>query len=155
MAKSEVLLIAPVERLGHEGDVVSVALGYARNCLIPQNKAIPVTHANKKRIDALIKAREDRLSKELQDAKEIGGKIEKLSFAIAVKTGENGKMFGAVTTTMLLDKIAEAGIEINKKALSLPNPIKNLGQHVARVKLHHDVAVELKFEVVSENPIEG
>lgn len=155
MSKTEVLLIQPVSNLGNEGDVVSVALGYARNFLIPEKKALPVTHANKKRIEALLQAREQRLMNEYSEAEVLANKIQKLSIAIAVKTGDNGRMFGAVTAQHVLEKILESGIAIDKKAVSLSAPIKVLGKQTARIKLHSKVVFEISFEVVSENPIQA
>ena len=94
MAISKVLLVKPVENLGGEGEQVSVKAGYARNFLYPQKIAIPVSKANKKQIEALIKARELREAKELENAQALSKAIEAMSIAFAVKTGEGGKMFG-------------------------------------------------------------
>ncbi|ADE54604.1 50S ribosomal protein L9 [Coraliomargarita akajimensis] len=154
MATNQVLLLQPIKGLGAEGDTVTVRAGYARNFLLPRKIALPITQANKKQMDALLKAREAREAKELEAAKELAERIAKTNIALAVKTGEGGKMFGAVTASDLLKRLAEEGIELAKKQLGLPAPIKDLGSHSASVKLHADVEAELKFEVVSENPIE-
>jgi large subunit ribosomal protein L9 len=154
MSNNQVLLLQPIKGLGSEGDTVSVRAGYARNFLLPRKLALPITQANKKHVDSLLKAREAREQKEFESARELSEKIEKTSIAIAVKTGEGGKMFGAVTANDLIERLKEEGIELSKKQLSLPLPIKELGSHTAEVKLHADVTTELKFEVVSENPIE-
>lgn len=154
MATNQVLLLQPIKGLGAEGDTVTVRSGYARNFLLPRKIALPITHANKKQMEALLKAREAREAKELDSAKELAERIAKTSIALAVKTGEGGKMFGAVTANDLITRLAEEGIELAKKQLGLPAPIKELGSHTAAVKLHADVEAELKFEVVSENPIE-
>jgi len=154
MATNQVLLLQPIKGLGAESDTVTVRAGYARNFLLPRKIALPITHANKKQMEALLKAREAREAKELDSAKELAERISKTSIALAVKTGEGGKMFGAVTANDLITRLAEEGIELAKKQLGLPAPIKELGSHVATVKLHAEVEAELKFEVVSENPIE-
>ena len=154
MANSQVLLLQPVDGLGAEGDTVIVRAGYARNYLLPRKQALPITQANKKYVESLLKARETREQNEIEAAKTLSEKIEKIHLAIAVKTGEGGKMFGSVTAGNLLERLGEEGIELAKKQLGLPQPIKELGSHVAHVKLHADVQVDLKFEVVSENPIE-
>jgi large subunit ribosomal protein L9 len=154
MANSQVLLLKPIEGLGAEGDMVTVRAGYARNYLLPRNQALPITQANKKYVESLLKARETREQREIETARELGEKIEKSNLAIAVKTGEGGKMFGAVTAGELIKRLQEEGIELTKKQLALPQPIKELGSHLAHVKLHADLQVDLKFEVVSENPIE-
>lgn len=154
MANSQVLLLQPISGLGAEGDTVTVRAGYARNYLLPRKQALPITQANKKYVDSLAKARETREQKELASAQELGAKIEKMSIAIAVKTGEGGKMFGAVTAGDLLERLKKDGIELSKKQVALSQPIKELGSHEVRVKLHADFEVDLKFDVVSENPIE-
>jgi len=154
MANNQVLLLQPINGLGAEGDTVTVRAGYARNFLLPRKLALPITQANKKHVESLLKAREAREQKEFEEARTLGERIEKTSIAIAVKTGEGGKMFGAVTANDLLERLKEEGVELSKKQLLLAAPIKELGSHTATVKLHADIETELKFEVVSENPIE-
>lgn len=155
MAHNQVLLLQQVKGLGGEGETVTVRAGYARNFLLPRKLALPITQANKKHVDSLLKAREAREQKEYEVARDLAEKISKLHIAIAVKTGEGGKMFGAVTASDLLGRLAEEGVILEKKQLGLPAPVKELGSHEASVKLHPDVSCELKFEVVSENPIEA
>jgi large subunit ribosomal protein L9 len=154
MAHNEVLLLKPVDGLGAEGDQVKVRAGYARNFLLPQGMAVPLTQSNRKQVDALKKARGLREAKELGGAQELAKQIEKTAIAIAVKTGEGGKLFGAVTANDLHDKLAAAGINVEKRRIHLGQPVKTLGKHEVKIKLHPEVTVELSFEVVSENPIE-
>ena len=153
MAHSEILLLKPVEGLGGEGDQVRVRAGYARNFLLPRKVAIPLTESNRKQVEALRKARTAREATELDGAKALGEKITATRIAIAVKTGEGGKMFGAVTAADIHTKLNEAGVPIEKKRVHLHTPVKTLGQHTTKIKLHPDVVVELTFDVVSENPI--
>jgi large subunit ribosomal protein L9 len=154
MAHSEVLLIKPVEGLGGEGDQVKVRAGYARNFLLPRKVAVPVTTANRKQVEALKKRRAEREVQELNGAQELARKLEKASLAFAVTTGEGGKMFGSVTAADIHDKLAAAGFEIDRRRILLHTPVKMLGKHTVKVKLHADVTVELPFDIVSENPIE-
>ena len=154
MAHNEVLLLKPVDGLGAEGDQVKVRAGYARNYLLPQGMAVPLTQSNRKQVDALKKARAVREAKELDGAQALAKRLEKTAIAIAVKTGEGGKLFGAVTANDLHDKLVAAGLEIEKRRIHLGQPVKTLGKHEVKIKLHPDVTVEFSFEVVSENPIE-
>ena len=154
MAENQVLLLQAISGLGAEGDTVKVKAGYARNFLLPRKLALPITQANKKQVEALLKARESREHKEFENARSLSERIEKTSVAISVKTGEGGKMFGAVTANELLERLKEEGIELTKKQLQMPSLIKVIGLHTASIKLHSDIETELKFEVVSENPIE-
>jgi large subunit ribosomal protein L9 len=153
MATSEILLTKPVENLGAEGDTVKVRAGYARNFLLPRKLAVPVTEANRKQVEALRRARGERELKERSGAEQLAEKLKASSVAIAVKTGEGGRMFGAVTAADLHAKLVEKGIEIDRKRIHLYTPIKTLGRHTTTVKLHADVSVELEFDIVSENPI--
>jgi large subunit ribosomal protein L9 len=153
MAHSEILLLKPVEGLGAEGDQVKVRAGYARNFLLPRKIAAPVTLANRKQVESLKKRRAERESQEIQGAQELAKKLEKTSIAFAVKTGEGGKMFGAITATDLHEKLVQAGIEIEKKKILLHTPVKTLGKHEVKIKLHADISVDISFDVVSENPI--
>ncbi len=153
MATNEVLLVKPVEGLGGEGDQVRVRAGFARNYLLPRAIAVPVTRANRKHVDALKKRRGEREAQELNGAQELARKIEKVSLAFAVKTGEGGKMFGAITANDIHDKLVAAGLTIDKRRIHLHTPVKTLGRHEVKIKLHADVSVELGFDVVSENPI--
>ena len=153
MAHSEILLLKPVEGLGAEGDQVKVRAGYARNFLLPRKIAAPVTLANRKQVESLKKRRAERESQEIQGAQELAKKLEKTSIAFAVKTGEGGKMFGAITSADLYEKLVQAGIEIDKKKIHLHTPVKTLGKHEVKIKLHADISVDISFDVVSENPI--
>ncbi|MDR2863071.1 MAG: 50S ribosomal protein L9 [Puniceicoccales bacterium] len=155
MALSEVLLLKPVENLGAEGDQIKVRAGYARNFLFPQNIALPVSRANRKHIEALKKARSAREAKELESAQSIVAKLTEIHLVFAVKTGEGGKMFGAVTAIDIASKLSEQGVTFDRKKVHLPHgSVKGLGKHVAHIKLHNEITHELEFEVVSENPIE-
>jgi len=153
MAHNEVLLLKPVDGLGAEGDQVKVRAGYARNYLLPQKFAVALTQSNRKQVDALKKRRTDREASELSGAQALADKISKVSIAFVVKTGEGGKLFGAITAADLHQKLTEAGVEIDKKKILLHTPVKTLGKHEVKIKLHADVSVDVSFDVVSENPI--
>ncbi|MEM0967018.1 MAG: 50S ribosomal protein L9 [Verrucomicrobiota bacterium] len=154
MAHSEVLLLKPVTNLGGEGEKVSVKSGYARNYLIPRKLAIPATRSTERQIESLRVRRAEREAAELEEAQAVMSKLEGLRVAIVVKTGEGGKMFGAVTAQDLVAKIAENGIELDRRQVHLPAPVKSIGDHSVTIKLHPQVQGELRFEIVSENPIE-
>jgi large subunit ribosomal protein L9 len=154
MATTELLLLKPIQDLGNEGDNVTVKAGYARNFLLPHGLAIPVTRANKRQIEVLRARQQERLRKEMEHAQSMAEKLEKVTIAIAVKTGPGGKLFGAVTAQSLIDRLAEEGITLNKRQVSLYTPVKSLGKHSTRIRLHAEISIDLEWEVVSENPIE-
>ena len=153
MATTEVLLLEHIKTLGAEGELVKVKSGYARNFLFPRRKALLADRANKKQIEALIKARDLRKQKELLDAKAVAQQLASAAVVVVVKTGENGKIFGAVTPKEIADQLAKGGIEIDRKKIHIDAPIKEIGSHKFSVKLHPEVTCELAVEVVSENPI--
>jgi large subunit ribosomal protein L9 len=155
MAYTEVLLIKPVDGLGAEGEQVRVRAGYARNFLFLQGIALPVNRANTKYIESLKQARTVREARDLEVANALAAKLAAVKLTFAVKTGEGGKMFGAISTAEIAAKLAEHGIELERKRIHLgQGPVKLLGKHVSTIRLHADVTVEQEFEVISENPIE-
>lgn len=154
MAHHEVLLLKPVANLGGEGDQVRVRAGYARNFLLPTKAAVALSQGNRKRVEALKKQRATREANELAGAQELAKKIAKVSLAFVVKTGEGGKMFGAITSADLHQKFVDAGVDLDKKKIHLHTPVKTLGKHEVAIKLHPEVSVDISFDVVSENPIE-
>jgi large subunit ribosomal protein L9 len=155
MAYTEVLLIKPVDGLGAEGEQVRVRAGYARNFLFLQGIALPVNRANTKYIESLKEARTVREARDLEVATTLAAKLAAVKLTFAVKTGEGGKMFGAISTAEIAAKLAEHGIELERKRIHLgQGPVKLLGKHVSTIRLHADVTVEQEFEVISENPIE-
>ena len=154
MPTTEVLLVEHIANLGAEGDVVKVRPGYARNFLLPQNKAVPLNMANKKRLDALKVARAARETDELQKSQEIASRLKETKIAVAVKTGAGGKLFGSVTVNHILEKLQASGFVFDKKHVISFYPIKQLGKTTVKLSLHKDVDAEVEVEVVSENPIE-
>lgn len=153
MPTTEVLLVKPIEGLGGEGEIVKVKPGYARNYLLPRGFADKATLANRKRVEALTKRRIEREAQELQDAQAVATKLKSVSIAFAVKTGEGGKMYGSISNAQLAERLAEENLVVERRKIILPEPVRTLGKHNATIKLHHDVTVDLAFEVVSENPI--
>jgi large subunit ribosomal protein L9 len=153
MSNTEILLLKPVDGLGGEGDQVKVRAGYARNFLLPGGFAVPLTRANRKQVESLKKRRAEREAQELSGAQELAKKLEKTSIAFVVKTGEGGKMFGAITANDIYEKLVASGIEIDKRKIHLHTPVKVIGKHEVKIKLHPEITIDLSFDVVSENPI--
>jgi len=154
MANQSVLLLKPVDHLGAEGEEVKVRAGYARNFLIPRKIAVPMTQSNRRYVEALNQRRIEREREELAGAERLAAQLKKTTVAIAVKTGDGGKMFGSVTVPNLIERLKEDGIELERKQINLAQPIKELGRHQVNVKLHADIQVSVNIEVVSENPID-
>lgn len=154
MAKTEVILTSSIVGLGAESDQVKVAAGYARNYLLPQRLAIPVTAANKRRLEALRQRRAEREAHELNTMAELAKSLQKLVCVIKVKTGEDGKMFGAVTSGMITDELkTQFDVSLDKKKIHLEHPIRTLGEQEIELHLHPDVKGTLKVRVESTTPL--
>jgi large subunit ribosomal protein L9 len=154
MAKTEVILTHNIVGLGGESDQVKVAAGYARNYLLPQGFAIPVTGANKRRLEALKQRRAEREAHEFNTMSELGKSVSKLICVVKVKTGDDGKLFGTVTAGMIADELKhQFDIALDKKKIHLEAPIKALGEHEVELRLHAEVKSTLKVRVESLTPL--
>ena len=153
MPKTEVILTHNIVGLGAESDQVKVAAGYARNYLLPQRLAIPMTQANKRHIEALRKRRAEREAHEFNTMSELAKSITKLTCLVKVKTGEDGKIFGSVTSGTIADELKhQFDISLDKKKIHLEHPIRTLGEHDLELRLHPEVKASLKVKVESSNP---
>jgi len=154
MAKTEVILTHNIVGLGAESDQVKVAAGYARNYLLPQGLAITVTSANKRRLEVLRQRRAEREAQELNTMTELAKSVSKLICLISVKTGEDGKMFGTVTSGMVADQLkTQFDVSLDKRKIHLEAPIRTLGDHDVELRLHPDVTATLKVRVESTTPV--
>jgi large subunit ribosomal protein L9 len=153
MAKTEVILTHNIVGLGGESDQVRVAAGYARNYLFPQGLAIPLTGANKRRLESLKQRRAAREAHDLNTMTELAKSISKLLCVLTVKTGEDGKMFGTVTSGMIADQLkTQFEITLDKRKIHLEQPIRTLGEHEVELRLHADVITTVKVRVESTTP---
>ena len=153
MPKTEVILTHNIVGLGGESDQVKVAAGYARNYLFPMGYAIPLSGANKRRLESLKQRRAEREAKELNHMTEMGAALSKMTLVIKIKTGEDGKMFGSITSGTIADELKnQYEAVLDKKKIHLPHPIKTLGEHEVELRLHADVKSSLKVKVESTNP---
>ena len=144
----EVILLQDVKSLGKKGEIVKVSDGYARNFILPKKLGL---EANAKNLNdlKLQKAAQAKLEKEqLEAAQALGAKIEGSTVTVRIKTGENGKVFGSVSVKEIAEAMKEQlGLEIDKKKISIANPIRNEGTFSAAVKLHPQVTSELTVKV--------
>ena len=153
MPKTEVILTSNIVGLGAESDQVKVAAGYARNYLFPQGLAIPLTGANKKRIESLRKKRAEREAHELNTMLDLAKGIDKLICVIKAKTGDDGRMFGSVTSGTIADELKhQFDIALDKRKIHLEEPIKSVGDYEVELRLHHGVTAKLKVKVESTTP---
>lgn len=147
----ELILKKNVDKLGFKDEVVSVKPGYGRNFLIPQGYAVLATDSAKKAHAEVMRQRAHKDAKIKEEAQAIATKLEGLSIKVAAKAGENGKIFGSVTTVQLSDALKAAGVEVERKSLKITNePIRDLGTFEAVAILHKDVKQNFNFEVVAD-----
>jgi len=143
----KVILKENLENLGHIGDIVKVAPGYARNYLIPRGYAIEATEKNAKALEHAKRQLEYKRNKVLEGAKLLAAKIEGISLAISHQAGEEGKLFGSVTKMELAELLKAQGVEIDRKKIALAEPIKHTGEYAVIVKVHPEVSATLKVVV--------
>ncbi|HTL73579.1 MAG TPA: 50S ribosomal protein L9 [bacterium] len=154
MAKTEVILTHSIVGLGGESDQVRVAAGYARNYLFPQRLAIPVSQANKRHLEALKQKRAEREAHEFNHMTDLAKALQKLVCVIKVKTGDDGKLFGSVTSGTIADELKhQFDIALDKKKIHLESAIRTLGEYEVELNLHAEVKGTLKVRVESTTPI--
>jgi len=146
----ELILREDVDKLGRRGEVVKVTAGYGRNFLLPRGLAMAVTEANKAMIAKERKGHEARLAKEKAEFEALAARIGGLRFIAPRKVGENEQLYGSVTSGDIGDFLKSKGIDIDKRKVQLDEPIKHLGEHEVKIKLHPEVAATLKLLVTKE-----
>jgi large subunit ribosomal protein L9 len=146
----ELILRDDVDKLGRRGEIVKVKDGFARNFLLPRGLGMPVTAANKAMIEKEQKAHLARLAKEKAEFDQVAGRIAALRFIAPRKVGENDVLYGSVTSGDVAEFLKGKGIAIDKRKVLLDEPIKHLGEHEIRIKLHPEVQATLKLLVTKE-----
>ncbi len=146
----ELILRGDVDKLGRRGDVVKVNDGYARNFLLPRGLGMPVTAANKAMIEKEKKSHLARLAKEKAEFESLAARIGGLRFVAPRKVGENDALYGSVTGGDVAEFLKAKGIDIDKRKVLLEEPVKQLGEHEVKVKLHPEVTASLKLLVTKE-----
>jgi large subunit ribosomal protein L9 len=146
----EVILREDIRTLGKAGEMVRVKPGYARNYLLPQGLAYEATEGNRKRIAAETRVRTVRNQAERGEAERLAATLGGVSLTLSGKAGEEGKLFGSITTQDIADALARQGHTIDKRRIELEHPIKTTGQHTVLVRLHPEVHAELRVSVVAE-----
>ena len=143
----EVILLERIEKLGQMGDVVNVKTGFARNYLLPQNKALRKTKQNLSRFESeRAQLEADNLTRK-NEAENIAGKLENMNVTIIRAAGETGQLYGSVTSRDIAESVTKAGISINKNQVILNRALKVLGLEPIRISLHPEVSVEVTANI--------
>ena len=150
MRQVTLILREPVPSLGAAGDVVKVKPGFARNFLIPQGRAIVASTAKLRELEHHKRVVAERVTKELKSLEAVRDRIESLSLEVVARVGEEGKLFGSVTVLQIAEQLAAQGVEVDRRRIDLPEPIKEVGEHSVPIKLHHDLVANVRVKVSPE-----
>jgi large subunit ribosomal protein L9 len=148
----EVILKEDVNKLGHRGDVVKVADGYGRNYLLPGKLAIEATPANKAVIEQMKASAVRKSAAEKGGAEDLGTKLNELVITFERKTGENGQLFGSVTSSDIAHELDKEGYKIDRRKIHLENPLRTTGEFHVPIKLHREVSAHLQVTIKSDAP---
>ncbi len=149
----KVILTRDLEGYGFFGDIIEVKNGFANNYLIPRGYALPATEGNIRHIQEVLKQKSRKLEREKKKAEELAKKLEGIVVEIKKPVGEAGKLFGSVTATDVVSALREKGIEIDRKNVVFPHPIKEIGIYPLTIRLHREVSVEIKVDVKPEEKV--
>jgi len=146
----ELILRKDVMDLGRAGELIQVRPGYARNYLIPQGLALLATEGNRRRFDHERRQIEQSSERERADASALAEQIEEQTLTFGVRAGEEGRLFGSVTTADIAEALENAGVRVDRRVIRLDEPIKKLGTYAIPIRLHAGVQPELQVQVVAE-----
>ncbi|MDG5768038.1 50S ribosomal protein L9 [Balneolales bacterium ANBcel1] len=144
----QVILKQDVEKLGLAGEVVDVKDGFGRNYLIPTGRAVLATPGARKAVDNQLKKVLEQRKADLETARETAEKLQGINITLAVKAGEQGKIFGTVTNVQIADALKDKGFDIDRKKIQIDDNVNQLGEYTATISLHEEVKVSLTFWVV-------
>src|ERR1700751_3142065 len=150
MSRMKLILTQEVGGLGTPGEVVDVAAGYGRNYLLPRGFAMPWTRGAEKQVDLIKRARSAREIRTLEDAQAVAAQLERLTVRMRRRAGTNGRLFGSVGPADIAAAVREAGgPELDRRKIEVRDPIKTVGQHQVRVRLHPEVSAPVDIEIVA------
>ncbi|MCX7991608.1 MAG: 50S ribosomal protein L9 [Proteobacteria bacterium] len=147
----KVLLQADVESLGQAGEIVNVSDGYARNFLIPRKLAVIADEKNLRVFEHLKRQTEEKIKKIKKQAESLAEKLSNLTLTITAKAGEEGKLFGSITSINIAEELKKQGFDIDRKKIVLEQPLKMLGDYEVKIKLEGNVSANLKLSIVKED----
>ena len=145
----KLILKENIEHLGHIGDIVKVAPGYARNYLLPKGLAVEATEKNAKALEHVKRQMAYKKGKALESARNLAAKLTETAVSLSHKAGEEGKLFGSVTNMEIASFLKEKGFEIDRKTIQLAEPIKHVGEFDVVVKIHPEVSATVKVTVAA------
>ena len=148
----EVILKEDINKLGHRGDVVRVADGYGRNYLLPGKLAIEATNANKAVIEQMKTSALRKSASEKAGAEELGNRLNEAVLAFERKAGENGQLFGSVTSADIAQQLEAQGFTVDRRKIHLDEPLKAVGEYHVPIRLHREVTSHVQVNIKSDQP---
>jgi large subunit ribosomal protein L9 len=151
MRQVKVILSESVQGLGEAGDLVGVKVGYARNYLLPQGKALLATESKVRELDHHKRVVTEKAARELNDLKALRDRLESVALEVTARVGEEGKLFGSVTTAHIAELLAEKGYTVDRRKIQLSEPLREIGDHVVPIRLQRDLTAEVALKISAES----
>ncbi len=151
MRQVKVILREAVQGLGEAGDLVRVKVGYARNYLLPQGKALLATESKVRELEHHKRVVTENAARVLNDLKALRDRLESLALEVTARVGEEGKLFGSVTTSHIAELLAEKGYEVDRRKIQLGEPLREIGDHVVPIRLQRDLTAKVALKINAES----
>jgi len=150
MRHVKLILTDSVAGLGEAGDLVDVKVGFARNYLLPKQKAILATESKVRELEHHKRVVTEKVAKEMKSLEAVRGRLQSTALEVTARVGDEGRLFGSVTAAQIVELLAEKGFEIERRRIALDEPIKEAGEHRVSIRLHRDVIAEVALTVRPE-----
>ena len=151
MRQVKVILSETIHGLGEAGDLVGVKVGYARNYLLPQGKALLATESKVRELEHHKRVVTEKAARDLNDLKALRDRLESVALEVTARVGEEGKLFGSVTTAHIAELLAEKGYTVDRRKIQLSEPLREIGDHVVPIRLQRDLTAEVALKISAES----
>ena len=151
MRQVKVILREAVPSLGAAGDLVGVKVGYARNYLLPQGKALLATESKVRQLEHHKRVVSERAARDLKDLEALRDQLQSLALEVTARVGEEGKLFGSITTANIAELLAEKGFPIDRRKINLAEPLKEAGDHVVSIRLNSGLTANVPLKISAES----
>jgi large subunit ribosomal protein L9 len=151
MRQVKLILRESVQGLGEAGDLVGVKVGYARNYLLPQGKALLATESKVRELEHHKRVVTEKAARDLNDLKALRDRLESVALEVTARVGEEGKLFGSVTTAHIAELLAEKGYTVDRRKIQLSEPLREIGDHVVPIRLQRDLTAEVALKISAES----
>jgi len=151
MRQVKLILRESVQGLGEAGDLVGVKVGYARNYLLPQGKALLATESKVRELEHHKRVVTDKAARDLNDLKALRDRLESVVLEVTARVGEEGKLFGSVTSAHIAELLAEKGYKLDRRKIQLGEPLREIGDHVVPIRLQRDITANVALKISAES----